>query len=82
MNGHAGANDDDVLVSERGNGLAKAVVGVRVLVVEERDLDQWDGERVLLGAEGDVKAGEDAVIEAAFEALGLDPGAGEQGENS
>jgi hypothetical protein len=79
---HAGANDDDVVVAEGGDGLAEAVVGVRVLAVEQRDLNERAVERVLFGTEGYVEAREDAVVEAALEALGLDPRVGKQGEDA
>lgn len=66
MHGHAGADDDDALVAESGDGAAEAVVGVRVLGTEERGLDDGHAEGVLVRVESDVEAGPDAVVEAAL----------------
>lgn len=42
VHGHARDNDEDVLVTERGDCLAETVVLDRVLSVEERGLDDGD----------------------------------------
>ena len=78
---HARADNDDAFVAERGDGLAEAVVRVRVLVVEQRDLHQRAGERVAGRGEGDVEAREDAVVESAGLAGGADPGGVEELED-
>ena len=55
VDGHSRADDDDALVAQRGDGLTQPVVRVRVLVLEQADLDERAVERVRLGVEGDVE---------------------------
>ena len=78
MDRHARADDDDVLVAQRGDGLAQAVVGIRVLIVEQADLHERHAEGVLLGVDGDVEAREDAVVQAPLQPGGLDACVAEQ----
>jgi hypothetical protein len=49
---HARYDNQDVFFAEAGDCLTEAVVLVWVFCIEERDLDDWDIERVCLWLEG------------------------------
>jgi hypothetical protein len=52
VDSHSRDNDKDVVIAEGGDGLAKAVMLIWIFGVEERDLDDWDVQRIFFWFEG------------------------------
>lgn len=77
MHGHAAHDDLDALLPESSDRLAQTVVLVRVIAVEETYLHDRHVERIRFRVEGDGEGGEDAVVEAAADGLGVDACASE-----
>lgn len=71
MHSHATNDDQDALVPERRHRLPQPVMRVGVVAVEQADLHDRHLQRVGLRVEGHGEGGEDAVVEAALHALGL-----------
>jgi hypothetical protein len=80
---HSGADDQHAFVSEGGQGFSEGEVVFSRVRIEERDLHDRHvlSQRVLFRVEGYEEGDEDAVVEAAGYALGLDSGGLEGAED-